>query len=653
MNLPGRLKRNITEAVTRVDLHLHSYASGMATNWWVKRLGLGSAARESYTRPEDAYRMAKQAGMDFVTLTDHETIEGARALVHHPDFFTGEEVRATFPEDGSSVDILVYGLDAEAHLEIQARRGNVYELVDYLREAGLVHVLAHPMYTMGGPLDRAGVEKRLVLFGLWEFVNGSCLAEQNRFAAEVAAGVGPTELRQMAARHGLRVPPHRAIFGTGGSDDHGGFHGGTTYTVVPKVHDTQELLAAIAAGEVLPAGEDGSVAKMAHTGLKIAGAASRERRAQSAARRAGILFWTLRSALPLPPTSTPEHKLLKYLPRLTRLDGPAIRRTLAGRYERRIAETLRAATDLALLGSIGDLVDGHLLIAPYVGVHGYFGRERNKTRALRRELFAGARRDLKVGVFVDGLDGTHGVATIYRNLQARARERDDGRLCFVRCEEGAQDGGVSLRQIATLPVPLYEGMELGVPSLLDVLDHIADEGYDVLHVASPGPLGLTALVAGLILGIPVVGAYHAELGSYARVLAGDAFVAEIVEVAVRKFYERCAAVAVPSQAIACALRDRGYRVRRIEVLQMNARIGRAAREVTEGLDWDVALDGLVALHQEVVGMRPDLCACNVDEEETDLVQLNLIPSPSPKMGEGSTMIPSSSPSPRVGEGVRG
>ena len=37
-------------------------------------------ARESYTPPEEAYRMAKNAGMDFVTLTDHETIEGALTL---------------------------------------------------------------------------------------------------------------------------------------------------------------------------------------------------------------------------------------------------------------------------------------------------------------------------------------------------------------------------------------------------------------------------------------------------------------------------------------------------------------------------------------------------------------------------------------------
>ena len=32
-----------------VDLHLHFWASGTATNWWVKGLGADVEARESYT----------------------------------------------------------------------------------------------------------------------------------------------------------------------------------------------------------------------------------------------------------------------------------------------------------------------------------------------------------------------------------------------------------------------------------------------------------------------------------------------------------------------------------------------------------------------------------------------------------------------------
>jgi predicted metal-dependent phosphoesterase TrpH len=155
-----RVKIGSSDETVRVDLPLHSRASGSATNVWVKGLGDDGDVRESYTLPEESYRMAKRAGMDFVTLTDHETIDGSLTLLHHPDFLVGEEVSARFPEDGGYADILLYGLDAGSHVEAQDRRSNIYDLVEYLREARIVHVLAHPMYSVTKPLDKVAVEKR-------------------------------------------------------------------------------------------------------------------------------------------------------------------------------------------------------------------------------------------------------------------------------------------------------------------------------------------------------------------------------------------------------------------------------------------------------------------------------------------------------------
>lgn len=560
---------------TRVDLHLHSWASGMATNWWVKSLGFGFETRESYTPPDDAYRTAKQAGMDFVTLTDHETIDGALTLVDKSDFFVGEEVSALFPEEGNTVDILIYGLVPADHQEIQARRDNVYALVDYLREADLVHVLAHPMVSLTHPLDRAGIEKRLVLFGLWEFINGARSGEQNGLAQRVASNVDALDLRQMAARHGLVVPPHRAIAGTGGSDDHGSIFTAATYTVVPKVTNTRDLLAALAAGETQPAGEDGSPEKLTHTGFRIAGTAFAERLEREAAETSDGSMLNgddaFSGALSLGGRSGQIEKLLEYLPLVASLNGSQIRGALVSRYERRVGEALRGASSafpmISLLGSIGDLVESHVFIAPYVGVHGYFGRETQKVRALRRHLFNPDPEPLRVGVFVEDMDEIHGIATLYKNLNLLANKSDVPQLRFIQCATSGQGGTTCLRPIATLPIPLVAGRSLGVPSLLDVLDHIASARYDLLHVVAPGPLGLAALIAGSTLGIPTVGAYHTEFGQYAEVLSGDSLVGDIVEVAVREFYERCAVVAVPSHSTALALRARGYGIERIEVLK--------------------------------------------------------------------------------------
>jgi predicted metal-dependent phosphoesterase TrpH len=63
----------------KVDLHCHSVYSTF------KYFRIANT-RDSYNRPEEVYRIAKSRGMDFVTLTDHDSIDGCRYLLDkHPD----------------------------------------------------------------------------------------------------------------------------------------------------------------------------------------------------------------------------------------------------------------------------------------------------------------------------------------------------------------------------------------------------------------------------------------------------------------------------------------------------------------------------------------------------------------------------------------
>jgi hypothetical protein len=59
----------------RCDLHVHSWYSGRAD-----LPVLGHVGRECYSHPEDVYEAATRRGMDPVTLTDHDGIEGALFL---------------------------------------------------------------------------------------------------------------------------------------------------------------------------------------------------------------------------------------------------------------------------------------------------------------------------------------------------------------------------------------------------------------------------------------------------------------------------------------------------------------------------------------------------------------------------------------------
>ena len=92
----------------KVDLHVHSLHSNKPTIWALRKF----QCPESYTAPEFIYRRAKEVGMDLVTITDHNTIDGALEIAHHPDTFVSVEVTAYFPEDGCKVHIVVLGINS-------------------------------------------------------------------------------------------------------------------------------------------------------------------------------------------------------------------------------------------------------------------------------------------------------------------------------------------------------------------------------------------------------------------------------------------------------------------------------------------------------------------------------------------------------------
>src|SRR5665647_1962883 len=70
----GRQSRSHCTA-RRADLHVHSSCSDDPTNPGIRALH----GRESYTDPLEVYAAAKARGMDYVTITDHNTLDGSLA----------------------------------------------------------------------------------------------------------------------------------------------------------------------------------------------------------------------------------------------------------------------------------------------------------------------------------------------------------------------------------------------------------------------------------------------------------------------------------------------------------------------------------------------------------------------------------------------
>jgi predicted metal-dependent phosphoesterase TrpH len=228
--------------VLRADLHLHSYHSGHAGHLRFLR------ARDCYSDPDAVYAAAKARGMDLVTITDHDSVDGClEFLDRHPgadDFFISEEVECRVPGVDLKVHIGVYGISERIHRDIQPLRRNVFDAVAYLRSEGVFYALNHLFFFFKGqlPLDEyLGLARRL--FPAFEVRNGTMLAAHNELAEAIVG-------RWSASSPG----PLTAI---GGSDSHTLRGIGTTYTEAPG-STRDEFLQSLRAGRARACGRHGS-----------------------------------------------------------------------------------------------------------------------------------------------------------------------------------------------------------------------------------------------------------------------------------------------------------------------------------------------------------------------------------------------------------
>jgi glycosyltransferase involved in cell wall biosynthesis len=527
------------------DLHVHSVYSTDSGNYALRRARLG----ESFTPPERIYETCLARGMSFVTISDHNTVEGALRIADRPNTFLSVEVTTRFPEDEVPLHVLVWGLSEEDHRDLQPFRPSVYELVAFLRERGLAHALAHPLFRMGAPLTASHVERMMLLFEVWEGRNGARPASSNDLACRLAQAVSVEYLQKLAERHDIDVG-HRGHIGlTGGSDDHGAIDIATTWTDAHGA-TVDEFLQSVASGATAPGGEHGSTVKLAHAVGSLALHAYR------------------RDGRELPPFLR-EHVAPLF-------DEPI---DVASRHEkikRVSAEAERLLGERAREGGVGldDLPNvGHrlglLLLAgslelPYVSSMRHFEGTRRDAADIERAFFGLTHksREPRTLVFTDTFHETNGVAGTMRRLAAAAAE---GELpCTVVTggpRRSRRPGLIEIESDWSLQLPAYERIELQFPTVTAVLSQVEQEEPDLIHVATPGPVGLCGLIAAKLFGLPLVGSYHTELGPYALHLTRDALVVDTFSLYVDWFYRQCTRVLAPTHAIASRLEASGLHSR--------------------------------------------------------------------------------------------
>jgi len=108
-----------------------------------------------------------------------------------------------------------------------------------------------------------------------------------------------------------------------------------------------------------------------------------------------------------------------------------------------------------------------------------------------------------------------------------------------------------------LPIPRYPQLKLGFPSKKSLIKAWSIKRPDLVHIATEGPLGWSALQAARVLRLPVTSDFRTNFHSYSKHY-GVGWLSKPIVAYLRKFHNRTLCTMVPTQALKTQLQAAGF-----------------------------------------------------------------------------------------------
>jgi len=603
--------------MSKCDLHIHSRYSARSEEWLFRRLDFP----DSYSDPRELHRQLLDRGMDFVTITDHDTIEGCLQIIHLPQSFISEQITTYFPQDPCKVHILAWGISEAQHQGIVAVRDNIYELQKYLAATHIAHAVAHPLYSINGQLAASHLERLILLFKHFEGVNGLRDALLSELTQNLLAGLTREKVDTFANRHNLaptHPEPWRKIF-TGGSDDHGAKFIASAWTETPPAHSAEKFLEHVGAGNCSVQGNGGTPLALSHGFYNTVSCFIQDRFHEKLGPSAIILEQMFSRFMegrdPTELTLTEKGRIFAQgvlsgkIFELVKPANVSMWKELSSYFQRpevkaKLAEELNGVSEperrtflmanlvaeqlafrlfkkFVLQISSGNMVESMqaltaiapilIVLTPYIyGFHSQ-APSRNWLRKIFQELtgeIPSALQNRKRAWFTDTLEDVNGVATTIRKMAA-AGAAAGKELIVVTSRSELNIDNIPIknfRPIGEFELPEYELQKLSFPPILQMLDYIQREQFTEIIVSTPGPIGLTALFAAKMLNLQTSGIYHTDFPQYIRILTEDSYLESVAWRYMHWFYGQLDTVFVNSEEYRQSWINRGLDPVKLKIL---------------------------------------------------------------------------------------
>ncbi len=570
--------------MAKADLHIHSKFSNRPSEWVLQRLG----AQQSYTTPEDVYQRAKEAGMSYVTITDHNTFEGSAILAEkYEDAFTGAQL-TTYFEDGCKIHLLVWGFTPDQFDQMVSIRKNIFELREYVLSEKIAYSVAHATYNLNNKLELKHLEKMVLLFDVFESRNGAQNKASNRALYYYLKHLNEAGLQALSDRHQIKpIGPDSWTKGfTGGSDDHANLFIGRTYTMV-NAANIEGFLKAIRHKKSFAEGRTNDFQTLAFTVYKVGHEFSKTKsRPLSYTPLASVpdmIFGHEKPSLidsllvlGMKAESGYRRGVADLVDEIRRKKDPTIEGNIDLVYDRiadivddLIAGTIDNVLDKMKTGDLFSLakevsaaLPGMFLLVPFFTSLKLITHNADLLEQLRQQV--PEHRNRRILWFTDTLIDLNGPSVTLKNMGWAFYQHgiDVKIVSCIEPEEMTDDlppNTVNLPYIFKFDLPYYESYTMMIPSVLKAMKELQAFEPDEVFISTPGPVGVLGLVLAKLLSVRAVGIYHTdftnELGEIMEDIDDNS--ANIVEEFVRWFYNQMDEIKVPTQSYIDILSKRG------------------------------------------------------------------------------------------------
>ncbi|MCX8056553.1 MAG: glycosyltransferase [Ignavibacteria bacterium] len=647
--------------MSKIDLHLHSKFSEPPDHWLMKKF----SALECYTEIEDVFQIAQQRGMDFVTITDHNRIDGALKLKEkYPNkVIIGVESAVKFPDSGHSIDLLLYGITEKQFEEIQLLRKDVYEMRDYVKCENIAYSVAHPTFSENGKLSIEDLEKLILLFDVFEGRNGGRIKIHNDVWIDGMINLTPEKIEDLYSKYKIEpISDTPWIKGfTGGSDDHSGLFIGTTYTLIPDAKSTDDVLKAIREKRTIPFGSHNDFKRLLFTALKVFFEYLKDKElirheklfhkffkkyliGNSQKSFVDNLYLQLLQISSKFVRDEIKHELFKLAQAVienSNLDINSkfeiIYDKLSSFFDKKISVVFEPFIKINNSTSIIKSIESSylnlpniLFTAPFIFTFHHLNKGRNLIEEFSNKYCPQINERKKVLWFTDTFNDLNGVSTTLNELLTQSYINKENLHIVISVDEkkiknDLPENVINIPLIEKFNLPYYESYELSIPSLFKALNILSKHSPDVVYISTPGPVGLLGLLMAKIYNIEVRGVYHTDFKLQVEAITGDYELAEIVDKYVNWFYSQCDYVESPSHFYLNVLKERNVKThltvfrRSINLTKFSPKYGRdyeikSPYQIKDGINLlysgriskDKNLDFLFELYLKSINKFPDL-----------------------------------------------